>query len=65
MTLKTRVARLKADMGTAISAAVLVISRPGPRGEPLVIGGTKHEYMQALRRLRGEEEPPICRGITT
>ena len=35
--------------------AVLVIALPGAGGEPLVIGGRKHEYIAALRRLRGEE----------
>jgi hypothetical protein len=36
---------------------VLVIALPGGSGEPLVIGGSMQEYIAALQRLRGEEDP--------
>ncbi len=42
--------------------AVLVIAVPGAGGEPLVIGGSKQEYIAALRRLRGAEDPLYEQG---
>jgi hypothetical protein len=55
MNFKQRITRLEVALGMPRSEAVLVIGRPGAGGEPLVIGGSKHEYIAALRRLRGEE----------
>jgi hypothetical protein len=55
MNFKQRITRLEVALGNPRSEAVLVIGRPGAGGEPLVIGGSQHEYLAALRRLRGEE----------
>jgi hypothetical protein len=63
MTLQKRLARLEAAVPPQNrTPAVLVIPFPGAGGEPLVIGGRKHEYLAALRRLRGEEDPSHAQG---